>query len=170
MVQWLDREDCGAIGAPDISPMEVRMKSAHAGRGRSTVILASLLMAATLSACETQQAALAQREDRLAAAGFIVKPANTPERQAMLARLPADRFLMRAHGDDIHYVFADPTVCGCLYVGTQQAYGRYRANELAQHLADEEQLTAQTYSDAAWSWDAWGPLYPGWGYRYGFGW
>jgi len=59
----------------------------------------------------------------------------------MLARLPADKFVMRQNGDRVHYVYADPLVCGCLYVGTQQAYNQYKANELAQHLADEQQLT-----------------------------
>jgi hypothetical protein len=132
--------------------------------------LCSVLMVAALGGCETQQAALAARENRLSAAGFIIRPANTPERQAMLARLPADRFLLREHGDNVHYVFADPTVCGCLYVGSQQAYNQYRANELAQHLADEQQLTAQSYSDDAWTWNAWGPVYPGWGPGYGLGW
>lgn len=46
------------------------------------------------------------------------------------------------------------------YVGTQQAYNQYKANQLAQHLADEQLMTAQTYSDAAWSWSAWGPWGP----------
>jgi len=89
----------------------------------------------------------------------------------MLARLPADKFVMRQNGDRVHYVYADPLVCGCLYVGTQQAYNQYKANELAQHLADEQQLTAQTYSDARWRWDAWGPWGPNPGFAYGaWGW
>ena len=41
-----------------------------------------------LTACQTQQQVVEQREDLLSAAGFIVRPANTPERQAMLHRLP----------------------------------------------------------------------------------
>lgn len=126
----------------------------------ATVLSVSLLVA--LSACETQRQVISKREDRLSAAGFITKLANSPERQAMLARLPPNKFVMRQRGDDIHYVYADPLVCGCLYVGTQQAFNRYKANELAEHLADEQLLTAQTYSDAAWSWSAWGPPYAGW--------
>jgi hypothetical protein len=86
-----------------------------------------------------------------------MRPANTPQRQAMLARLPAHRFLIRHNGDVIHYVYADPLVCECLYVGTQQAYNQYRTNQLQQNALDERQLIALTYSDAAWSWDAWGP-------------
>lgn len=123
-------------------------------------VVGILLIAGALSACESQHQIIAEHEDRLSAAGFIIKAANTPDRQTMLARLPADKFVMRQNSDSIHYVYADPLVCGCLYVGTQQAYNQYKANELAQHLADEQQLTAQTYSDASWSWGAWGPWGP----------
>ena len=55
---------------------------------------------------------------------------------------------------------ADPLVCGCLYVGTQAAYNQYKLHEQQQRLADEQQMTAQDYSDAAWRWDAWGPWGP----------
>ena len=75
----------------------------------------------------------------------------------MLARLPANQFVMRQNGDVVHFVYADPLVCGCLYVGTQQTYDQYKANQLQQHLADEQSMTAQTYSDAAWNWNSWGP-------------
>ena len=127
---------------------------------RSCAVLGTLLVVGALGACETQQQAIAQHEDKLAAAGFVIKPANTPERQAMLARLPAHRFVVRQNSDTIHYVYADPLVCDCLYVGTQQAYDHYKANQLAQQIADEQLMTAQTYSDAAWSWPAWGPWGP----------
>jgi hypothetical protein len=134
--------------------------------------LAVLLAVGILTACESQQQIITEHEDKLAAAGFIIKPANTPQRQAMLLRLPAHQFVMRQNGDTIHYVYADPLVCGCLYVGTQQAYNQYKANQLAQHLADEQAMSAQAYSDAAWQWDAWGPwgpAYPGPGFGFVYG-
>ena len=119
-----------------------------------------------LAACESEQQRVTEHEDKLSAAGFVVKPANTPERQAMLVKLPAHKFVRRDSGDVVHYVYADPLVCNCLYVGTQDAYNKYKANELAQHLADEQQMTAQTYSDATWNWGAWGP-WGGYGFPYG---
>jgi hypothetical protein len=132
-----------------------------------------VLGAGALTGCESQQQRVEQREDLLSAAGFIVRPANTPERQAMLHRLPAHKFVRRVNGDAVHYVYADPLVCGCLYVGTQQAYNQYKANQLQQNLADEQQLTADTYADANWNWGAWGPWSgaPGFGFVYGpYGW
>lgn len=131
---------------------------------------ALLLIVVSLTACQTQQQRIVQHEDALAAAGFVVRIANTPQRQAMLHRLPPFRFVQRVNGDTVHYVYADPLACGCLYVGTQQAYDQYRADRLQQNLADEQQMTAQVYSDAAWNWDAWGPWGPGYapyGFAYG---
>ncbi len=63
------------------------------------------------------------------------------------------------HGDDVHYVYADPLVCNCLYVGTQQAYGAFKQPEQQQYIGDEQELAASEYNDAAWNWGAWGPGY-----------
>jgi hypothetical protein len=128
-----------------------------------------LTVVAALAACQTPQQIVTQHEDNLAAAGFIIRPANTPERKAMLSRLPPNRFVKREKGDSIHYIYADPLVCGCLYVGTQQAYGQYKQHQQQEHLADEQQMTADSYSDAAWTWNAWGPWGPGYGFGYGVG-
>jgi len=49
----------------------------------------ALMFMFALSACESQSALVSHNEDNLAAAGFVVRPANTPERVAMLNRLPA---------------------------------------------------------------------------------
>ena len=132
-------------------------------RGAMAAVSAAALIA--LGACQTVQQKVVAHEDNLAAAGFIVRPANTPERKAMLGRLPANHFLRRVKGDVVHYVYADPLVCGCLYVGTQQAYNQYKRDQQQRRLADEQQMTADEYSDASWNWGAWGP----WGGEYGFG-
>src|SRR5271155_4504944 len=134
---------------------------------------AVLLQLGLLTACQTQQQIVTQREDNLAAAGFVIRPANTPERQVMLHRLPPHQFVQRVNGDTVHYVYADPLVCGCLYVGTQQAFAQYKLHEQQQNLANEQLMTAQAYSDPAWSWNAWGPWGPapyGFVYGPGYGW
>ena len=113
-----------------------------------------------------------ERESDLASAGFVDRPATTAERQTMLAKLPPHKFLRRVRGDRVNYVYADPTGCNCLYVGTQQAYGRYRRQQQRQNIADENAFAASDYADASWNWGAWGPfdggLGGGWGP--GFGW
>ncbi len=132
-----------------------------------------LILAATLavSACATPQEVIAQRENNLAAAGFVQRPANTPARQAMLDRLPAQRFVRSVHGDEVAYVYADPIVCGCLYVGSQQAYANDQRTLQQQALVDQQETTAQLYSDTAWNWSAWGAFggYGAFGPQFGFG-
>lgn len=138
---------------------------------RSGAIIALLAALQALGGCQSQ--IIQNKEDGLAAAGFILRPANTPERVAMLKRLPANRFVRREHGDVVHYVYADPIVCSCLYVGNQQAYSQYLRDRQQQQIADQQQLAAQEYDDAAWNWGAWGPWGPGYGgfvYGGGFGW
>jgi hypothetical protein len=144
---------------------------------RWTSWLALALALCALGACESQKQRVQDREDNLAAAGFIIHPANTPDRKTMLAALPPHQFITRINGDVVHYVYADPLVCACLYIGTQQAYDLYKRHQLEQHLADERQMTAQIYANPTWTWSAWGPppygtvLTPyGFVYSPGFGW
>jgi len=127
--------------------------------------LALLLGIAALAACQSQE--LLQQENDLTAAGFAVRIANTADRQAMLNRLPANRFVQRGNGDVIQYVYADP-LCGCLYVGSQQAFNQYISNQQLD-LANAQQMALLNYYDAAWNWDAWGPWGP-LGPIYGPGW
>jgi hypothetical protein len=129
------------------------------------------LLTVCAAACQTNPPDIGAHEDALAAAGFIMKPANTPQRQSMLARLPQNEFVIRTNNGVTHYVYADALVCGCLYVGTQQAYDQYRTNQRQRHIADERQRAALAYSDEAWQWEAWGPVTPGFGFVYGpMGW
>ncbi|WP_237954144.1 hypothetical protein [Acetobacter senegalensis] len=116
-----------------------------------------------LPSCETASQQIEGKEDHLAAAGFFQKLADTPERQAMLNRLPAHHFVRRVKNDHVFYVYSDPLVCDCLYVGDEAAYSRYQQYVQAQALADEQEMTAQMYDDAQWNWGAWGAWNPAWG-------
>lgn len=113
-----------------------------------------LTLLTAVSACSQVQ----NKEDMLAAAGFTVVPANTPQRQAALARMPPHKFVQQVHNGSVLFVYADPTICGCLYVGNQAAYDRYRANAFVQQITNEQERTAQMNSFD------WGPRGPGWYY------
>jgi hypothetical protein len=110
-----------------------------------------------LTACQTQ-GELIQQESDLAAAGFVVQIADTAERQSMLNRLPANQFVLRMHDGVSHYVYADPG-CGCLYVGSPQAFDRYVSNQQLD-FAQAQRMAMQDYVDPAWNWAAWGPWGP----------
>ena len=129
----------------------------RAGFGFGLVVAAVMLVCGGLTACQTQ-GGVAQQENSLAAAGFSVQIANTAERQAMLHRLPPNRFVARVHDGVTHYIYADPD-CGCLYVGPQQAFNQYISNQQLD-LAHEQQMAVQDYYDASWNWAAWGPWGP----------
>ena len=123
---------------------------------RFTVALGSIAICATLSACA---AAVQNKEDLLAAAGFTLVPANTPQRQASLTSLPPHKFVHQVRNGKVLFIYADPTICDCLYVGDQTAYSHYRANVFEKNLANEQQMTAQMNQDL--DWDTWSP---GWYY------
>ena len=99
-----------------------------------------------------------QKEDLLAAAGFTLVPANTPERQAKLAAMPPHKFVHQVRNNAVVFTYADPTICDCLYVGNQAAYDRYRQEVFAKNIANEQQATAEDYQ---MDWGGWGP---GWYY------
>ncbi len=108
-----------------------------------------------VSACAS---GVEQKEDLLAAAGFTLVPANTPQRQASLASLPPHKFVHQVRNNVVIFTYADPTICDCLYVGNQAAYDRYRQEVFAKNIANEQQMTAQMNN---MNWDGWGP---GWYY------
>ncbi len=117
--------------------------------------LVLMLGIASLAACQSQ---VIQQESSLSAAGFVVHIANTADRQAMLQRLPPNRFVLRGQNGATHYVYADPD-CGCLYVGSPQAFHQYVSDQQLD-LAHEQQMAVQDYYDASWNWAAWGPWGP----------
>jgi hypothetical protein len=132
--------------------------------------LGALVAFAALTACQSAGGGLGGGgappnygafEDQLAAAGFVMKPANTPQRQEMLGRLPAHQFVTRTGKNGaLHYLWPDPLVCDCLYLGTQQQYDRFQKHQIQEQIATEQQLAAVSYYDSAWNWGAWGPWGP----------
>jgi hypothetical protein len=135
-------------------------------------VLAALGLCLAVTACGDGSQRVMNKEDMLAASGFKFVPANTPERQAAFQKLPPHQFVREFKDGKPLYVYADPTICVCIYVGGQKAYGTYQARRLDKKLADEQAQTAAANSFAAsdmymagWNWGVWGAGYPmGWPY------
>jgi hypothetical protein len=102
------------------------------------IIAAGLL----LTGCQSTQQSVQSKEDLLAAAGFTIKPANTPARLAAMKRLPPHKFVQQTNAGNVVWVYADPTICQCVYFGDQTAWSNYRAMVFAKQLANEQQMTA----------------------------
>jgi hypothetical protein len=64
----------------------------------------------------------------LISSGFNPIAATTPATTARLMSLPANQFLLRHKGSRPYYVYADPTACTCVYVGSVAAMDKYRAS------------------------------------------
>jgi hypothetical protein len=122
-------------------------------RIKSNLMLFALCGA--VSACALQ---VQNKENMLAAAGFTVVPANSPQRQAALTHLPPHKFVQQVRNNAVIYTYADPTICGCLYVGNQAAYDQYRRDVFVKNMVNEQQMTAQMNEMD------WGPWGPGWYY------
>jgi hypothetical protein len=109
-------------------------------RRLAPIALGSALL---LSACVSPKQAEIQKEDLLVSAGFVPRPADTPHRKELLRTLPPNIFVMQIYQGQQKFVFADPLVCGCLYVGDADAYNRYKVDVIQRQIAREEQLAAQ---------------------------
>jgi len=66
--------------------------------------------------------AVIDKEDMLASAGFVAKKADSAARIETLKSLPPHQFVTRTADGRTRYLYADPTACGCIYVGDQSAY------------------------------------------------
>lgn len=119
---------------------------------RYTVVMAALV---AVSACATKEEIVQHRENLLAAAGFDARPASTPARQSQLATLPADKMIQQAKNGQIVYIYADPLICHCVYVGGQQAWSRYQQERLQRRLANE-QVEAAQMNDESFDGGVWG--------------
>ena len=113
----------------------------------------------SLAGCATMQGQDTRATERmLAAAGFQLKAADTAEKLAHLQTLTPGKIVRRERNGEPSYVYADGTVCKCLYAGTEQQYQEYRKLARQQTIADETTLVTEEASDPR-SWGLWG-LWP----------
>jgi hypothetical protein len=109
----------------------------------------ALLLSAAVSAAvaEPSKPFLEKNSFYLSSAGFRIQFANDPAGQKALRALPAHRFVTNGVGEAVRYLYAEPQHCVCIFVGTQQAYDRYR-NLLSQPLKPTDNVPADYKSQA----------------------
>ncbi len=111
-----------------------------------------------------------QKKDLLSAAGFRVKEANTPERRESLNTLPPHQLTRTELNGREVWVYADPEVCNCLYVGTPSEYQEYQNLNTRREIARDRLTAAQMtpygfggglgtgmWGRGRMGWGAWGP-------------
>jgi hypothetical protein len=112
-------------------------------------------LALSAAGCVSPQQQVAQKEDLLAAAGFQVRPADSPHRVAAMKLLPPNKFVTKVVYGNPVYLYADPLDCNCVYFGNQQNWDAYKQEMFAKQLADEAQMTAIMNQDN-WDFGPWG--------------
>jgi hypothetical protein len=102
-------------------------------------------------ACADTGGAISQKEDMLLSAGFVSKKIDAAAQMANLKSLPPHQFVARNRNGRTRYLYADPTVCGCIYVGDQNAYDQYRQQMAARGTGDGRPDTRHfEHRTAAW--------------------
>lgn len=135
--------------------MKTRLK-----RVKSSAVVA--FSAALVGGCAAMQESEAMSVERtLAAAGFRMKLADTPDRLDHLKTLTQRTLVPHENDGKLYYVYADATYCKCLYTGTEEAYQRYQKLALKQKIARERMDAAEMNEDAAMNWGIWGDWGPG---------
>jgi hypothetical protein len=98
---------------------------------------------------ETPQQRAERIEPMLAAAGFHMLPADTPERVAETQRLTPLKVRYFIDNGKPRYWFNDPVNCHCVYVGSEKNYQQYEQIRLSQQAAQQEAEAARMNEEAA---------------------
>ena len=122
-----------------------------------TPLLAIPVLALGLLACAppTPGYGPQAKEDRLAAAGFKKRPIKTEAQLADFRNIPAHMIRPASYKGKSVYVYADPTICGCLYMGSTAAYNTYIRGAMALSMQREykSETTDTGYSPTPWMLD-----------------
>jgi hypothetical protein len=94
-------------------------------------------------------------EQMLAAAGFNMRPADTPEKLAHLKTLTQRKLISHERDGKVYFVYADADNCKCLYAGNQENYQSYEKLSVKQNIAEMNEA-------APMDWGMWGPWDEGW--------
>jgi len=114
-----------------------------------------LPLLAVLSGCAAiERADRSNTERLLAAAGFNVLLANTPERQLSLEATRPYKVERKLKGEEVYYFYACPDQ-SIAYIGNQNDYSKYRELELQQEIANQNTAASENAVLAAQQWNDW---------------
>ncbi len=128
-----------------------------------TSLIALIGFAVMFTACAAIQNRDAIEMERvLAASGFQMRFADTPQKLDHLKSMTQRKLVLHQHNDKIYYVYADATFCQCLYVGNEKAYQRYQKLSIEKNIAEHQRMAAEMNENSVMNWGLWGPWDP-WG-------
>ena len=125
---------------------------------RCRAIAVALVGALVATGCAgAQHARNADMERLLAASGFQVRLAETPERAAHLQTLEQHQLVAREHDGQTYFFYADAEHCQCLYVGDEAAFQEFQRLATQEKIAEDQRKAAEAQQSAAMNWGIWGP-------------
>ena len=124
---------------------------------KAAIVVLVVGLGVALAGCAAIRNARAIKTERmLAAAGFQMRLADTPEKLAHLETLTQRKLVPHERDGKVYYVYADADSCKCIYVGDGPAYQRYQKLAIQKQVADEQRQAAEMNQDAAMNWNTWG--------------
>jgi hypothetical protein len=118
--------------------------------------LVACFVGLAMSGCAHQNHDVASVQTMLAASGFQMKLADTPEKLANVQSYPQRKIFPVQREGQLKYVWADAKDCKCMYTGDEANYQSFA------RLAEQEKIARENY-EAARAAEEWGAWQPGWG-------
>lgn len=128
-------------------------------------LLAVTALAVAVAACSYTPKP-ESKQDMLTDSGFKVVPLKTNAQLAQFKKLPPHKLTRKNYQGKTVWVYADPTMCGCLYMGTPDNYNAYIKLATKQMMSEamRANFSDDPYSptamdnavDSDWDWGEWG--------------
>ena len=94
-------------------------------------------------------------ERLLAASGFKMRLADTPEKLSSINELTQRQIVVHRSKGKLLYIYVDAEYCQCVYAGGEEAYRRYQNLARDKKLSDENRLEAQRDQPLEMDWGDW---------------
>ena len=116
-------------------------------------LVVGVATALVMAGCASQQAK--STESVLAAAGFDVRYADTPDKLTHLEQLTQRKLVEHSRDGKPAYVYADAKGCKCLYAGDEKDYQAYQKTMVKEQIANQQVMAAEMNQDADMNWGLW---------------
>ncbi len=94
-------------------------------------------------------------ERLLAASGFKMRLADTPEKLTHIEALTQRQILVHQSKGELLYVYVDAEYCQCVYAGSAEAYRRYKTLAREEKLSVEDRREADEDTAREMDWGDW---------------
>ena len=94
-------------------------------------------------------------ERLLAASGFKMRLADTPEKLTHIKALDQRQILIHKSEGELLYVYVDAEHCHCVYAGSEEAFRRYKSLARDKKLSDEDRREADRGQAREMDWGEW---------------